>query len=144
MTRPFAYLATNRAFIDSSAYLALLDRTDQWRQQATLILRPLVANRSRQFTTNRILTEAHALILANLGIARSAQFLSDLRAGNTVIVRATTRDEQRAEAIIFQHADKRFSLTDAISFAVMECLHITRAFTFDRNFEEYRFIRLRP
>ena len=35
-------------------------------------------------------------------------------------------------------------MTDAISFAVMERLHITRAFTFDRHFAQYGFTVLSP
>ncbi len=42
-----------------------------------------------------------------------------------------------AKAIIYRYTDKDFSLTDAISFALMERLRIPTAFTFDRDFERY-------
>jgi predicted nucleic acid-binding protein len=35
-------------------------------------------------------------------------------------------------------------MTDAISFAVMERLHITRVFAFDRHFAQYGFTVLVP
>jgi predicted nucleic acid-binding protein len=38
--------------------------------------------------------------------------------------------------------DKDFTLTDATSFAVMERLGITYAFTFDHPFTQYGFIAL--
>jgi predicted nucleic acid-binding protein len=49
----------------------------------------------------------------------------------------TPADVRRAKAIIYQYTDKDFSLTDAISFAVMERLDIHLAFTFDRDFAQY-------
>lgn len=42
------------------------------------------------------------------------------------------------------YTDKDFSFADAISFVVMERLGITRAFTFDRHFEQYGFTVLTP
>jgi len=60
------------------------------------------------------------------------------------VVRARAADEVRARHIIYQYDDKAFSMTDAISFAVMERLHITRAFTFDRHFAQYGFTVLTP
>ena len=50
----------------------------------------------------------------------------------------------RAREIIRQYEDKSFSLTDATSFAVMERLRISYAFTFDRNFAQYGFTILTP
>ena len=43
-----------------------------------------------------------------------------------------------------KYQDKDFSLTDAISFAVMERLQITQAFTFDRHFAQYGFTLVQP
>ena len=55
----------------------------------------------------------------------------------TTVVRVSARDEQRARAIIARYTDKDFSLTDATSFAVMERLGISEAFTLDQNFAQY-------
>lgn len=64
--------------------------------------------------------------------------LAEIDAGSTrAIIRAEEEDEGRARAIIRQYVDKDFSLTDAISFAVMERLGIGHAFAFDRHFAQY-------
>ena len=65
------------------------------------------------------------------------QFDFDAGAGELTIVRVEPEDEVRAREIIRRYDDKDFSLTDATSFAVMDRLGITTAFTFDRNFVQY-------
>jgi uncharacterized protein len=46
---------------------------------------------------------------------------------------------RRGREIIYRYGDKDFTLTDATSFAVMERLAITRAFSFDHHFSQYGF-----
>jgi predicted nucleic acid-binding protein len=88
--------------------------------------------------------ETHALLLTRVGYQAARQFLEEAEQSTITIVRATTRDEERARAIIYQYQDKDFSLTDAISFAVMERLDIRYAFTFDRHFAQYGLPVLTP
>lgn len=77
-------LRERRIFVDTSAYLALLDPTDEHHAEAVAIVRLLARQRYRHFTTNVLLIEAHALLLSELGIARALQFIREMRAGNTV------------------------------------------------------------
>jgi predicted nucleic acid-binding protein len=133
-----------RIFVDSSAFLALLDEDDEYHTTAIETLRLLARQRAQQFTTNVVVIEAHALILSTLGIGPGQAFLRAAGGGGTTIVRSRASDEERAREIIYQYDDKDFSMTDAISFAVMERLHITRAFTFDRHFSQYGFTILTP
>jgi uncharacterized protein len=143
LPRPLAS-ASRRVFLDSSAYLALLDRDDQHHDEAIDILLSLARKRTSQFTSNVILIEAHALVLSRLGIQQGQAFLRDMEKSATTVVRVRAADEARARQIIYQYDDKDFSMADAISFAVMERLHITRAFTFDRHFAQYGFTVLTP
>jgi predicted nucleic acid-binding protein len=128
-----------RVFVDSSVYLALLDVDDEHHLHATQIIHQLAQARYRQFTTNVLLIESHALILSVLGRAQAARFLSDMQESNTVVIRVRAADEERAKQILLQYDDKDFSFADAISFAVMERLQIRLAFTFDRDFAQYGF-----
>ncbi len=137
MLLPHLTLRERRVFVDSSVYLALLDVDDEHHRQATALLQQLAQARYRQFTTNVLLIESHALILSVLGRARAAQFLQDMEESNTVVIRVRAADEERAKQILFQYTDKEFSFADAISFVVMERLAIPLAFTFDRDFTQY-------
>jgi uncharacterized protein len=60
------------------------------------------------------------------------------------IILPTPEDEASARATIYRYTDKTFSLTDAISFVVMERLGITTPFTFDDDFRQYGFTPARP
>ncbi len=137
-------LRQRRVFVDTSAYLALLDRADSYHTEALAILQWLANRRFRQFTTNTLISETHALLLSSLGSARARKFLQDIAESNTVIVRTSFRDEEHAKSILFKYTDKDFSLADAISFAVMERLQISSAFTFDHHFAQYGFAMLTP
>lgn len=130
-------LHNRRCFVDSSAYLALLDRNDAHHAEAVLIVTWLADQRYRQFTTNTVMIESHALILSTLGIVPAVQFLKRMDESNTVIVRTRAQDEERAKQILFQYTDKDFSFADTISFTVMDRLRISYAFTFDRHFAQY-------
>ena len=130
-------LRQRRVFVDTSAYLALLDREDSHHAEAAAILTWLADHRFRQFTTNILVIETHALLLSSLGHSRARRFLEDIPKSNTVIVRASFRDEERAKAILFKYTDKDFSFADAISFTIMERLGVSLAFTFDRHFAQY-------
>jgi predicted nucleic acid-binding protein len=131
-----------RFFVDSSAYLGILDQDDEHHVAALSTLAELADRRFRPFTTNIVVIEAHALIMSTLGVDQGVSFLRSVEQGSTTVVRSRSADEQRAKEIIFRYLDKDFSFTDAISFAVMERLGIRYAFTFDRHFAQYGFTSL--
>jgi predicted nucleic acid-binding protein len=130
--------------VDTSAYFALADSRDAHHDEARVILGNLLSARYRQFTTNVLIIECHALILSALGIAPAAQFLRSIHASNTTIIRVRAQDEQRAQQIVFRYMDKDFSFADAISFVVMERLGITHAFTYDQYFAQFGYTIASP
>ncbi|MFN0074560.1 MAG: type II toxin-antitoxin system VapC family toxin [Chloroflexota bacterium] len=132
------------ALIDTGAFFALTDQGDTHHRDASAILEDLARGGTRLFTTNLVLAETHALLVARLRRADTAfQFLTDIYGSDSAsIIRVTERDEQRALEILARSRDKLYSFTDVTSFVVMERLGITRAFSFDRNFAQYGFTLL--
>lgn len=138
-------LTSRRALLDTSAYFALADLGEKHYPEANIIRNRLSTECWRLFTTNFIVAETHALILTRLGYRYAIRFLDQIDQSPTTIVRVAGSDESRAREILRlrQYDDKNFSLTDATSFAAMKRLNIPYAFTFDRNFIQYRIAVLR-
>jgi uncharacterized protein len=127
----------NRVFVDTGGFYALLNRRDAYHREAVRLFRR--AQREHWFlcTTNFVLAESHALILARMGRNRAWNFLQAIITGSTNVIRAEEADERRARAIIEQYQDKEFSYCDAVSFAIMERLDIREAVAFDDHFRQY-------
>jgi predicted nucleic acid-binding protein len=134
-----------RVFIDTSAFFATIDRSDQRWTEATTLLERLVVEKFRLFTTNFVVAELHALVVARINRNVALTALTHLyQSTSLTVVRASLSDERRAWEIIARFDDKTFSLTDAISFAVMERLRISTAFSLDDDFNQYGWVVLRP
>lgn len=125
--------------VDTSAFYALANSADAHHLEAREILARAVRQRWMMVTNNYLVAETHALLLNRSGREPAMRFLQGLEESAVAIERAEADDERAARAIIYRYEDKAFSLTDAISFTMMERLGITVAFTFDRNFAQYGF-----
>lgn len=143
MTVPAAF-SSRRVFVDSSAYYAITDPRDDNHLQARSIGLGLSRERRPLFTSNFVLAETHALTLSHLSRDIAQRILLEILTSSTTIVRVSAADERRAQAIVTQYIDKDFSYTDATSFAVMERLHISSAFTFDDDFTQFGLNRISP
>lgn len=110
-----------RVFVDTSAFFAAASRRDANHAAASAAMAHLILDRFHVVTTNFVLAELHALALARGTAADALGIVRRIRQSPAAtIVRVRTRDEERAWEIIQQYDDKGFSLTDALSFAVME------------------------
>lgn len=133
-----------RVFVDTSAHFALLDRRGQRHPEAVAIQNHLIRHRSRLFTTSFVLAETHALLLNRLGQAIAMAFLRAMEISTITVIWATPADVKHAREVIYRYDDKGFSLTDAISFVVMERLQIPVALAFDHHFAQYGLTVLTP
>jgi predicted nucleic acid-binding protein len=125
---------THSVLWDSSAILAFLDADDADHLRAVAVARQIASEARPSFITNYIEAEAHALLLRKLGRTVAREWLLT---GGLPVVRALPAEEQSARAILARHADKDWTLCDAISFAVLDARRIARAFTFDHHFRQY-------
>ena len=128
-------MLTNRIFVDTSAWYAIMDKTDQDHTVAVakiqMVDRPLL-------TSNYILDEILTLLKTRLGSTIAIPFGQKLwNQEVSTLVRITEEDEARAWRIFRQYEDKAFSFTDCTSFALMERLEIDTAFAFDDHFLQY-------
>jgi predicted nucleic acid-binding protein len=131
-----------RVFVDASAFVALSMSRDQFHGRALAIQFRLVRAGTLLFTTNFILAEVHAMLVSRQGHLHALSTLREIDRGDVTITRVTEQDESNARILLGRYRDKSFSLTDALSFVVMEDLGITTAFSFDDDFAQYGFATL--
>lgn len=131
-------------FMDTSAHYALVDANDRNHPAAVAILARIAREGRAIITTNFVVAETHALLIARLGRDIAADFLDAIAASSAAVIRVVEWDEQRAHEIIRAYADKDFSYTDASSFAVMERLGIAASFAFDRHFVQFGLATIQP
>ena len=125
---------TRSVLWDSSAILALLDADDADHARAVAVARAIASERRPSFITNYIEAEAHALLLRKLGRGIAREWLLT---GGLTVVPSLPAEERKAREILARHTDKDWTLCDAISFAVLDARHVSRAFTFDHHFRQY-------
>jgi predicted nucleic acid-binding protein len=106
---------------------------------AATIFRRLEREAVPLFTTRYVLAETHAIVLARRRSPREALALLTRIEYSvlTTLVSVSDEDERRAREILTKYDDKQFSLTDAISFAVIDRLNIPVVLTFDDDFKQY-------
>ena len=132
-----------RIFIDTSAFLALEDESDQYHDEAIQFHEQVLRRRRYEIvTTSYILDETLTLIRFRVGINASIDFSKKLRKSEVVkIVRVSRGIEEESLDIFEGYDDKDFSFTDCVSFVVMREMGIKEVFAFDQHFNQMGFVR---
>ncbi len=126
------------AFADSTFYVALLLNRDFNHAKAKQIAQ---AWSGAVVTTEYVLTEvANHLSGSGSGRATFGVFLDDIASDvNSAIVGSSPELWRRGIDLYRNRADKQWSLTDCISFVVMQDQGATEALTADHHFEQAGF-----
>ena len=127
-----------RAFIDTSAFYALLDRDDENHRRAKDAWTILLKNGNTLITNNYVLLEAVALIQHRLGIEAVRGFQNDiLPLVNVEFVDAELH--RSGVSALLSVSRRNLSLVDCVSFEMIRALEIRTAFAFDPHFKEQGF-----
>ncbi len=128
-----------QVFVDSGGFFALLVQEDALHTRAVALFQHANRERWQLVTTNAVMFETYALLLArsHTGRQNALRFLDMLMEDTYRIERVRQTDEAAAVALVRTYEDKTYSLCDALSFVVMERLGITEAIAFDRHFRAY-------
>ena len=127
----------NRAFADTSFYIAVSNPKDTWHAAAVAASE---VYHSAVVTTDYVLLEIgnhlcdpgdRELFLGLVEMLRED--------GNTTILSASAEIFEAGLRLYRERPDKRWSLTDCISFVVMREHGLTEALTGDRHFEQAGF-----
>ena len=127
-------------FADAWFYLALLDGDDEHHDTVTDWLENF---RGHIITTRWVLIEVANGLSAPRFRARVSRLLSNLECNPRVtIVGDSDVLFQAGRSLFDSRPDKEWSLTDCISFLVMEREGLREALTHDRHFEQAGFVAL--
>lgn len=130
----------NYLFVDTFYLLALLHPADEAHEKALLLAR---THRATFVSTQWVLTEVADGCADPIDRVRIADFPAVFeRQTNVTIVPASDDWFHRGMNRYRDRPDKEWSLTDCISFLVMEDLAISQALTGDHHFEQAGFIAL--
>jgi len=129
-----------RLFVDTSAWYALNDRDDQFRQQALDKMASVKSQHIELITSDYIFDESVTLISARIG-HRAAVAFGDAMLKSSFASMVTISDDVRLAAfeLFRKYGDKNLSFTDCTSFALMKRLKLKTAFTFDGHFQQVGF-----
>jgi uncharacterized protein len=121
---------------DTGAWLAAFHARDQYHEAAAAELRRLRKAGVRLVVTDLIVAELHLHLLYALGPERAADHVEILLQDSSIEEVFTDARLQRSALgdWMQRFRDQAFTLTDAVSFAVMRGRGIGTAFTFDQHF----------
>lgn len=130
-------------FIDTSAWVAIADRNDQYAKEAGEAYKSLILKREQLITSDLVLVETYNLLSQTIGSRATVHFGNRLKENPFLkVVSVTISDWEKAWKILERYDDKDFSFTDCTSFALMERLKIKTVFTFDAHFTQYGFSKI--
>ena len=125
-------------FVDTGAWIALTDRSDQYHSAAADIYSRLKQRRERLVTTDYVLDETLTRLRYDAGHAHAMRFLElteqGERSGVVLRVHVTEDIFQSAVALFRQYTTAALSFTDCTSFVVCRRHAIAEAFAFDQHF----------
>jgi predicted nucleic acid-binding protein len=125
-------------FIDTSAFYALMDRSDGYHEKAKQLWTFLLDKNVSFNTTNYIIIETLALIQSRLGFEAAHLYSVDLLG----LIDILWVDEPRhnlAFELWLSLGRKKLSLVDCVSFITMRHYRLENVFGFDRHFAEQGF-----
>ena len=122
-------------FVDTSAWYAVADKSDQYHRTAVAIYPSLLTHYRHLTTTNLVIAETYILIRRGIGHDAGIRFLESVATSPRIRkVYSDSTLEERAEKILRKYQDQDFSYTDAVSFSLMKQDGIVEAFSFDQHF----------
>jgi hypothetical protein len=130
-------------FVDTSAWIALVDKDDSHHKEAASSYPSLLKNHRNLITSNFVIAETYIIILNELGHKLAIDFLEKLKASPRILKIYSNEDiEAEAEPILVKYSDQDFSYTDAVSFVIMKRQKIRKTFSFDKHFVIAGFVNI--
>ncbi len=131
-----------KIFIDTGAFIAAADNADQYHLPAVNFIASTL-NKYQSVTSNFVICETLNFLRSRAGYLAAVTFREKLVESKRIsIITVNALLEKQAWSIFNKYKDKDFSFTDCTSFAIMKAFHIDTAFSFDKHFSQFWFVKL--
>jgi len=129
-----------KIFVDTSAWLALNDKNDQYHSEAVSRLNAVAKQKIELITSEYVADESITIIRYRVS-HKAAVVFGDALMNSTIVTVADITDEERflAWMLFKKYDDKELSFTDCTSFALMNKMRLRKAFAFDDHFKQIGF-----
>lgn len=128
------------AFFDTSAIVALYDKTDEHHARARSLMEQVRREKINLVMTDYILDEAVTAALTRIG-RETAVSVGEFILGSAIVRLVWLDEPTKREAWEYfkRHSDKKYSYTDCTSFVLMKDMKVTKYLSFDEHFKQAGF-----
>lgn len=128
-----------KLFVDTSAWLALNDRDDQYHKKAVEKSVEIKNQRIELITSEYVIDESVTLIRYRVSHKSAVVFGDSLFSSNIIrIIDITDGDRYKAWEMFKKYDDKELSFTDCTSLVLITNLKLRKVFAFDEHFRQLR------
>jgi predicted nucleic acid-binding protein len=131
-------MTVEKVFVDTSAFYALMDRSDRWHTSARRLWTRFLEEGYELKTSNYIVFETLALLQNRLGFEAADLWARDLL-GVVETIWVDDMLHHLATEIWLSLGRRRLSLVYCASFVVMRHDKVEKVFGFDKHFAEHGF-----
>jgi uncharacterized protein len=124
-----------RVFVDTSAWVAVANRSEHLHPEAVALYKHLLEADFQLVTSSLVLAETHILLRRKIGHPEAMMFLRIVNQSRQIqTIFPGLEVEKTAKDWLGKYHDQDFSLTDAVSFTLMQAEGLDVAFSYDRHF----------
>ncbi|MBI4650833.1 PIN domain-containing protein [Candidatus Desantisbacteria bacterium] len=124
-------------FIDSFAWIASINKSDNYHEVILELFKELLEKRVKFFTTNYVIVETINALSKVTFRKALIEFVDKLEKSPSVrIIKITNKMYNNAWVFYQKRMDKDWGFTDCTSFEVMRIFNIKKTLTNDKHFEQ--------